>query len=94
MEHEKYIQCDIDILDILINCDEKIFKIDIDNIVHNAIKYSPNNEIIKAYREKNKIVVENSIKGNLDSIDNLCEPLQEERMQRKRRLMVMDWDYQ
>ena len=74
LELEKDIEWDIDILDILINCDEKIFKIAIDNIVHNALKYSPNNEIIKAYREENKIVVENSIKGNLDNIDNLCEP--------------------
>ena len=58
----------------MINCDEKIFKIAVDNIVHNALKYSPNNEIIRVYREENKIVVENDIKGNLDNTDNLCEP--------------------
>lgn len=74
LELEKDIEWDIDILDTMINCDEKIFKIAVDNIVHNALKYSPNNEIIRVYREENKIVVENSIKGNLDTIDNLCEP--------------------
>lgn len=74
LELEKDIEWDIDILDTMINCDEKIFKIAVDNIVHNALKYSPNNEIIRVYREENKVVVENSIKGNLDSIDNLCEP--------------------
>lgn len=74
LELEKDIEWDIDILDILINCDEKIFKIAVDNIVHNALKYSPNNEIIRVYREENKIVVENDIKGNLDNTDNLCEP--------------------
>ncbi len=74
LELEKDIEWDIDILDTMINCDEKIFKIAVDNIVHNALKYSPNNEIIRVYREENKIVVENSIKGNLDNTDNLCEP--------------------
>lgn len=74
LELEKDIEWDIAISDIAIKCDEKIFKIAIDNLVHNALKYSPNNEIIKVYREENKIVVENRIKGNLDRIDNLCEP--------------------
>ena len=74
LELEKDIEWDIDILDILINCDEKIFKIAIDNIVHNALKYSPSNETIRVYKDSEKVIVENSIKGNLNSIDNLCEP--------------------
>ena len=78
LELEKDIEWDIDILDILINCDEKIFKIAIDNIVHNALKYSPSNETIRVYKDSEKVIVENSIKGNLNSIDNLCEPFAKE----------------
>lgn len=74
LELEKDIEWDIDILDTMINCDEKIFKIAIDNIVHNALKYSPNNETIRVYKDSEKVIVENSIKGKLDSVDNLWEP--------------------
>lgn len=74
LELEKDIEWDIKIPDISIKCDEKIFRIAIDNIVHNALKYSPNNETIRVYKDSEKVIVENSIKGKLDSVDNLWEP--------------------
>lgn len=74
LELEKDIEWEIDISDISINCDEKIFRIAIDNIVHNALKYSKSEDVIKVYIQDNKIFIENSIKGKLDNFDNLWEP--------------------
>ena len=74
LELEKDIEWDIAISDISIKCDEKIFRIAIDNLVHNALKYSKSEDVIKVYIQDNKLFVENSIKGKLDSVDNLWEP--------------------
>lgn len=74
LELEKDIEWDIKIPDISIKCDEKIFRIAVDNIVHNALKYSKNEDTIKVYMEDNKIFIENSIKGKLETINNLWEP--------------------
>lgn len=74
LELEKDIEWDIKIPDISIKCDEKIFRIAVDNIVHNALKYSKNEDTIKVYIQDNKLFIENSIKGKLDSVDNLWEP--------------------
>ena len=74
LELEKDIEWDIAISDIYIKCDEKIFRIAIDNLVHNALKYSKSEDVIKVYIQDNKLFVENSIKGKLDSVDNLWEP--------------------
>ena len=74
LELEKDIEWDIAISDISIKCDEKIFRIAIDNLVHNALKYSKSEDVIKVYIQDNKLFIENSIKGKLDSVDNLWEP--------------------
>lgn len=74
LELEKDIEWSINILDVLIKCDRKIFKIAIDNIVHNALKYSKNSNVIKIYKENRKIFIENSIDGELKNIDKLWEP--------------------
>lgn len=74
LELEKDIEWDIAISDISIKCDEKIFRIAIDNLVHNALKYSKSEDVIKVYLQDNKLFIENSIKGKLDSVDNLWEP--------------------
>lgn len=74
LELEKDIEWNIETFDSFIDCDKKIFKIAIDNIVHNALKYSKNNNIIKVYKENKKIIIENNINGKLKNSDKLWEP--------------------
>lgn len=59
LELEKDIQWDIkvDNLNLLVN--RKFFQIALNNIIQNALKYSPNRSTIKIYQDKNRIIFEN-----------------------------------
>ena len=75
LELEKDIEWKLGIKSLDILCDKKIFKIAIDNIVHNALKYSKDNEIIEVYEENGRVMVENSIAGETTGdVEKLWEP--------------------
>lgn len=75
LELEKDIEWKIKINSLNILCDRKIFKIAVDNIIHNALKYSKDNEAIEVYEEDEKIKIKNSIAGdNIEDIEKLWEP--------------------
>lgn len=59
LELEKDIQWNIkvDNLNLLVN--RKFFQIALNNIIQNALKYSPNRSTIKIYQDKNRIIFEN-----------------------------------
>lgn len=59
LELEKDIQWNIKIdnLNLLVN--RKFFQIALNNIIQNALKYSPNRSTIKIYQDKNRIIFEN-----------------------------------
>ena len=65
IELEKDIEWDIKVKKVIINCDPKLFKIAIDNIVQNALKYSKEEEKITIYKEENKLVFSNTIQGKI-----------------------------
>jgi signal transduction histidine kinase len=76
IELEKDIRWDIVIKpDDIILCDIKLFKIALDNIIQNALKYSVEEGIIKIYKINNEYFFENSINGHLsEKVEKLWEP--------------------
>ena len=75
LELEKDIEWDIKLKEQKIFCDIKIFKIALDNIVQNALKYSKENDIISIYETDGKICIENSVDGEgTGEISKLWEP--------------------
>lgn len=61
LELQKDIEWEIDLEDIELYGNKKLIKIVIDNLVQNALKYSPENSKIKVYNKENKIFIENQI---------------------------------
>ncbi|MDR3259012.1 MAG: HAMP domain-containing histidine kinase [Fusobacteriaceae bacterium] len=76
IELEKDIRWDIAIESSdTILCDTKLFKIALDNIIQNALKYSVEEEIIKIYKINNEYFFENFINGCLsEKVEKLWEP--------------------
>ncbi|MGF6906762.1 HAMP domain-containing sensor histidine kinase [Fusobacterium sp. PH5-44] len=65
IELEKDIEWDVKVKKLMINCDPKLFKIAIDNIVQNALKYSKEEEKITVSKEENKLIFANTIQGKI-----------------------------
>ncbi|WP_300329075.1 HAMP domain-containing sensor histidine kinase [Fusobacterium sp.] len=74
LELEKDIEWDIKIKNERLICDKKIFKIAMDNIIHNALKYSKDSEKIKIYSFENEICIENKIENKIKDVEKLWEP--------------------
>lgn len=74
LELEKDIEWEIEIKNEVLFCDKKIFKIAMDNIIHNALKYSKDMEKIKIYSYENRIYIENKIENKIENIKKLWEP--------------------
>lgn len=75
LELKKNIEWDIKIEKIELLVNKKLFKVVIDNLVNNALKYSPEDSIIKVYSNGKNIVFENPMYlPEKESIDNLFQP--------------------
>ena len=75
LELEKDIEWDISIKGVEVLVDRKFFQIAINNIIQNALKYSPNDSIIKIYEKNDDIIVENSMPISEDiNSDSLIQP--------------------
>lgn len=74
LELEKDIEWEIKLENEILFCDKKIFKISLDNIIHNALKYSKDMEKIKIYKNQNRIFIENKIENEIKNINSLWEP--------------------
>lgn len=75
LELEKDIQWNIkvDNLNLLVN--RKFFQIALNNIIQNALKYSPNRSTIKIYQDKNRIIFENPTSiTEIQSSETLLQP--------------------
>ena len=75
LELKKDIEWDIKIKNLNIFVNNKLFKVVLDNLVNNALKYSPENSIINIYQEDNNIIFENPMYlTEKENIDNLFQP--------------------
>ena len=75
LELKKDIEWDIKIKNLNIFVNNKLFKVVLDNLVNNALKYSPKNSIINIYQEDNNIIFENPMYLiEKENIDNLFQP--------------------
>lgn len=75
LELKKDIEWDIKIKNLNIFVNNKLFKVVLDNLVNNALKYSPENSIINIYQEDNNIIFENPMYLiEKENIDNLFQP--------------------
>lgn len=59
LELQKDIEWKIDITDVKLIANRKFFQIALNNIIQNALKYSPNESVIKIYQEDGKLIFEN-----------------------------------
>lgn len=74
LELKKDIEFEIQLENQNININEKLLKIVLDNLVQNALKYSPKNSIIKIYHSENKIYFENpTYFDEKETSHNLCQ---------------------
>jgi len=75
IELEKDIEWDIQIKNVILECDPRLFKIAIDNIIQNALKYSKEEKEVKVYVEDNNLCFANTINGKLScDISTLWDP--------------------
>lgn len=75
LELKKNIEWDISIKDISLSVNKKLFKVVTDNLVNNALKYSPEDSIIKLYSLDRNIIFENPMyMFEKEKIDNLFQP--------------------
>lgn len=75
LELKKDIEWKIDLEKSFILGNKKLLRIVFNNLVQNALKYSPENSEIKVYREKDKIKFENEMYMNeIDNATDLFQP--------------------
>ena len=75
LELKKDIEWKIDLEKSFILGNKKLLKIVFNNLVQNALKYSPENSEIKVYRERDKIKFENEMYMNeIDNANDLFQP--------------------
>lgn len=75
LELKKDIEWKIDLEKSFILGNKKLLRIVFNNLVQNALKYSPENSEIKVYREKDKIKFENEMYMNeIDNVTDLFQP--------------------
>lgn len=74
LELKKDLNWKIDLRDTLVNGNKKLFKIVLDNLVQNALKYSPESSQIKIYSYNNKIFFENPIYTEEENKEKLFQP--------------------
>ena len=75
LELKKDIEWEIDIDEKEVTANKKLIEIVFNNIIQNALKYSPENSKIKIYREGNNIVIENPMYiKEIEKTDKLFEP--------------------
>lgn len=75
LELQKNIEWNIKIGEIRVFVNQKLFKVVIDNLINNALKYSPEDSIINIYSVENNIVFENPMySSKTENIDNLFQP--------------------
>ncbi len=73
LELEKDIEWDISLEKIEIEVNRKFFQIALNNIIQNALKYTPSERVIKIYQDQNSIYIENPT-SLIESCENLLEP--------------------
>lgn len=74
LELQKDITYNLKLEDCKINGNLELLKIVVDNLIQNALKYSPEEEIINIYTQENKIFIENLIKNRIGNTEELYEP--------------------
>lgn len=75
LELQKDIEWKIDLENIELYGNKKLIKIVVDNLVQNALKYSPENSEIKVYNKEDKIFIENPIYlKEINETEKLFEP--------------------
>lgn len=75
LELKKNIEWSIEKENIQLFVNKKLFKVVIDNLVNNALKYSPEDSVIKIYFKENNIIFENPMYlMEKEKIDNLFQP--------------------
>lgn len=75
LELKKDIEWNIKIESLNIFVNKKLFRVVLDNLVNNALKYSPENSTINIYSKNNEIIFENSMYiSEKESIENLFQP--------------------
>lgn len=74
LELKKDLTWEIDLKDMSMKVNKKLFRIVLDNLVQNALKYSPENSLIKIYSKEGKIFFENPIYIEEVDREKLFEP--------------------
>lgn len=74
LELKKDLTWEIDLKDMSMKVNKKLFRIVLDNLVQNALKYSPENSLIKVYSKEGKIFFENPIYIEEVDREKLFEP--------------------
>lgn len=74
LELKKDLTWEIDLKDMSMKVNKKLFRIVFDNLVQNALKYSPENSLIKVYSKEGKIFFENPIYIEEVDREKLFEP--------------------
>lgn len=75
LELKKDIEWNIKIKDLDIHINKKLFKVVLDNLVNNALKYSPENSIINIYQKDKNIIFENPMYiAEKENLDKLFQP--------------------
>ena len=75
IELEKDIEWDIQVKNPIIECDPRLFRIAITNIIQNALKYSMEEKEIKIYEENSNICFSNTTNGKISGdISTLWNP--------------------
>ena len=74
LELKKDLTWEIDLKDMSMKVNKKLFRIAVDNLVQNALKYSPENSLIKVYSKESRIFFENPIYIEEVDREKLFEP--------------------
>lgn len=75
LEFEKDISIVVDIGTNEVIGDSNLLKLATDNIIHNALKYSPNRGVVKIYEEKGCLCIENQSEViRSEEIENFFQP--------------------
>ena len=74
LELKKDLTLEIDLKDMSMKVNKKLFRIVLDNLVQNSLKYSPENSLIKVYSKEGKIFFENPIYIEEVDREKLFEP--------------------